>query len=343
MDENVRTEKNLYRILQGRLRLRCGGLVLLVKEPCMDLLEASFEAYDEAYDKAYRKGCYIKDELVEILIQHNLWTPLDDRDADNVEKEIEELKIEAFRNFYKPKDLARIKRAIKGKEKKFMNLKTKKQTLDHASCEGVATMTRWNWLLYKSTFFSDGTDYDWSYSIADIVRLYNSARLGSADYRELARYDRWRSLWSAGQNRDILGKPVCQFTRDQAFLCSFTKMYDSVHEHPDSPDERVIDDDICLDGWFLVQKRKRDKDKKQREVDQLITNPKISNSGEVFVMARDNEDAESIHKLNNPLAMQTMRDRNAKIKEGGRIKHTELNDVQVDIQLQRNQQFKERR
>ena len=53
-------EKTLYRILQGRLRLTLGDLVLYVYEPTPELIEESFDIYDEAYKKAYFLGVYIK-------------------------------------------------------------------------------------------------------------------------------------------------------------------------------------------------------------------------------------------------------------------------------------------
>ena len=82
-------EKTLYRILQGRLRLTLGDLVLYVHEPTPELIEESFDIYDEAYKKAYFRGVYIKKELVEILVNNDLWSPFDDREAEKIEKQIE--------------------------------------------------------------------------------------------------------------------------------------------------------------------------------------------------------------------------------------------------------------
>ena len=61
-------EKTLYRILQGRLRLTLGDLVLYVYEPTPELIEESFDIYDEAYKKAYFRGVYIKKELMNLQI-----------------------------------------------------------------------------------------------------------------------------------------------------------------------------------------------------------------------------------------------------------------------------------
>ena len=44
-------------------------------------------------------------------------------------------------------------------------------------------------------------------------------------------------------------------------------MYDNIQESMDCPTEDVINDDDMLDGWFIVQNRKREKDKKEKDVD----------------------------------------------------------------------------
>ena len=112
-------------------------------------------------------------------------------------------------------------------------------------------------------------------------------------------------------------------------------MYDNVYESPESPNEKVLEDDDCLDGWFIVQKRKYEKGKKQKEVDDMITNPKIANSQEVFVVAKDNEAAQEIYGLNNPLARSTIQNRKNVIDEAdGDISFTKFHDVRQDIAME---------
>tara|TARA_R110000751_G_scaffold176980_1_gene283208 strand:+ start:116 stop:496 length:381 start_codon:yes stop_codon:yes gene_type:complete len=113
-------------------------------------------------------------------------------------------------------------------------------------------------------------------------------------------------------------------------------MYDNVYESPDSPNEKIIEDDDCLDGWFVAQKRKYEKDKKQQEVDSMIKNPKIANSQEVYVVAPDNQAAQEIYDLNDPAARNTIRNRQAVIDgaEGEQISFTEFQDVRQDIAMQ---------
>ena len=89
----------------------------------------------------------------------------------------------------------------------------------------------------------------------------------------------------------------------------------------------------------MFQKRKEERDKKQSEIDGMITNEKIRNSDEIYVVAQNREDASEIYNINDPTARNIIRERDEKItgKEG--MKFTELNDVQRQLQIERNKKF----
>ena len=324
-------QKTLYRILRGRLRFRRGDLVLFIKEPSQELLYDSFEIYDEAYEKAYFNGVYVKDEIIQVLMEQRLWSPFDDRECDDLEEQIEDLKVTAFRSFYRKKELVGIKRYIRMVEKKLARARSKKHLLDHISCDGVGNYTRWNWVMSKSVFYEDGKPFDWNgASIPQIVAHYEGSIISGATYRQIARNDPWRSMWANGKKQsDVFGKPAVELTKDQLALCSYSGMYDSVYESPDSPDEKIIDDDDCLDGWFIVQRRKYDRDKKEREVDYLIRNPKIAASQEIFLMAGSQEEADNITGLNSAHGKNIIQSRDAALNAEGSMKHADMPDMKI--------------
>jgi hypothetical protein len=331
-------EKTLYRILQGRLRLTLGDLVLYVYEPTLELLEESHDIYDEAYKRAYFRGVYIKKELTEILVNNDLWSPFDDREADKIEKQIDDLKVEAFQSFFNSKKLRGVKANIRLMERSLYKYKAKKMALDHTSCEGVASFSKSVWLISQTTKLKDGSHYNWkNFPISVIMDHYSSEQISTEIFRAIARRDPWRAMWSNGKKQsNLLGKPSCQFTRDQLNLCTYSSLYDNVYESPDSPNEKIVEDDDCLDGWFVVQKRKYAKDKKQQEVDSMITNPKIANSQEVFVVAPDSQGAQEIYDLNDMSARSTIRNRQNTIHEaeGEQVSFTKFHDVRQDIAME---------
>ena len=119
-------------------------------------------------------------------------------------------------------------------------------------------------------------------------------------------------------------------------------MYDNVYESMDRPPDKVVEDDICLDGWFVEQKRKHERERKQKEVDALTQNPKIANSQEVFVMASNQDSANQIYDLNDPLARATIKNRNTQIDQvrntTGGLDFRELHDIKQDMAIQGRQE-----
>tara|TARA_R100000988_G_C3935364_1_gene133488 strand:+ start:52 stop:432 length:381 start_codon:yes stop_codon:yes gene_type:complete len=119
-------------------------------------------------------------------------------------------------------------------------------------------------------------------------------------------------------------------------------MYDNVNQHPESPSDKIIEDDECLDGWFIYQKRKQEKEKKQSEIDGMISNSKIRNSDEIYIMAKDKDDAAQIQNINDPTARNVARERERKIDQLGeeeQLRESDLPDQKRRIQQERNKMF----
>ena len=90
---------------------------------------------------------------------------------------------------------------------------------------------------------------------------------------------------------------------------------------------------------FIVKRRKYEKVKKQREVDDMIKNPKIANSQEVFVVASDQAAANEVYGLNNPISRGVVRSRQQQIQNSDDyISFQQFNDVKQDISIQRAQE-----
>ena len=79
--------------------------------------------------------------------------------------------------------------------------------------------------------------------------------------------------------------------------------------------------------------------KKEKELDDSISNDKIKNSQELFVMANNVEKAKDIVNMNNERGKSIIRSRDEQIKEAGQISATKFHDIQQQIQMQAHQQF----
>jgi len=301
----------------------------------------SIDIYDEAYDAAYGKGLYLKDEIEDMLYQSNLYSFFDDQDLEKYKKDLENLKVDAFKSFRRPKDLGRIKFQIRQLEEKMAKISRKKNQYDHITCEGYATFAQWNWIIENSTFFSDtGKKFDWTkITVTDLMSYYESNAISSSDFRRIARSDQWRPIWLLGKKAgNLFDRPASLLTRDQVTLCSYSMMYDSVYESTESPPEKVIEDDDCLDGWFIDQKKKQERAKKQQEADSIISsNPKIANASEVFLVAGSKEEIEHIESLNSFQSRMIKDTRMAQLRSKGEIKSDlEFADVQREQIMEQN-------
>ena len=69
---SIDIEKNLYRIIQGRLRYKVrDGLVLYIHEPTPEIIYKSHEVYDDVYNECYWKGVYVEEEIIPILLEND--------------------------------------------------------------------------------------------------------------------------------------------------------------------------------------------------------------------------------------------------------------------------------
>lgn len=333
-------ENLLYRIIQGRLRLSFLGPDIYLYEPDNDILEESYDIYKEAYDEAYFSGTYIKEELKEVLFNNEMWSPEDDEKAKKAEEEIERLKVYAYENWYNVPLLKGAKAGIRNHEHIYKKYKSRFHLLDHISCEGVASLAKSVWIVSKTIKNRSAETIDSSdMPLTKIMEYYNNKAITSSEFRYIARNDPFRGMWVSGKRHSgVFNKAAIDLTRDQLSLCQFSSMYDNVNESSESPPQDVIDDDDCLDGWFIVQRREYEKNKNKREMEQRLGNSKIANSQEVFLMAQDGHTAKKINDMNNVVGKSIIANRNAQIDSAGQVKHTQLSDVRQDLSAQRHQQ-----
>jgi hypothetical protein len=317
----------MYRIIRGRYPLRVGDSVFLFTEPDSALIAESYGKYDEVYAVAWGDGAYTEGELEALLLEQGIWSPFEDRMMKQKQDRIDELKLQAYHSFLNKKELGKTRRQIRFVEEEVENMLRTKHKLDSMSCHTIAETARMRWLISNS--ISGQVD---SQKLLDV---YNENILGTVEVREVAKLPQWRNMWGASEKCRLFDKLAVDLSSDQLSLISYSKMYDNVYEHPERPVEDLIMDNDCLDGWFVFQKRKVEKQKTEKEVDSVIRNPKIRNSQEVYVMASSKEDAERINNMNSAHSQNIMKQRSQMIEDKGRVKQGQFTDVKQEIEMQK--------
>jgi hypothetical protein len=117
-------------------------------------------------------------------------------------------------------------------------------------------------------------------------------------------------------------------------------MYDNIQESPECPSKEVIEDDDLLDGWFIIQAKKRENDRIAQEFDNGTKSDKIKNSSEVFIVSKDKKTAEKINSMNSLQALKIKQQRANTIKERGSVEQQNFADERLNIQMQQTNQYR---
>jgi hypothetical protein len=286
---------------------------------------------DEKYNDWIRE-----ENAIKAMIFLGLWTDETEIMIQKLDKTIDNLKVELYNNFLNKSKHPKIRESIRSYESQKDRLLGVKQDFVAHTLEGYAasvkneyiisqTLYKDSKLVFKDISGSDANSYQYFNSL---VQEINSNIISVPIFKSISRSGLWRSYWNANKN-NILKDSVINWTDEQRSLINITKMYDSVYEHPECPDDKVIEDDDMLDGWMIVQKRKINKQKKEATLEKA--DPRLRNAQEVFIIADGTEEAEEILEMNSLEAKMRLKEKFAFIdQQQGPIDELQLPDVRRD-------------
>jgi hypothetical protein len=323
-------------IRNGKLKINQDNIVVYIHPPTLDQLLESCLIYNEAYDKAYSDEMMTEDDINCWMKENGIWTLYDDNLEDQYKKNLEELKIEIFNMRNEEKKVKRIKSLIRESEYKLLSHSNKKHVYYQNTCEGIAHIEKLSWLI-KNTTYSDNKLYNFDeISLQYVTDEWQSSFLSDTKLRDIARNDPWKSLWVIRENsKNALfnNPPNTELTHNQKNLLIWSQMYDNIQESVDCPVKEVIEDDDMLDGWFIIQNRKRDAELLNKDFENDTKNEKIKTSSEVFVVASDEKRIKSIENMNSDSAKMIKKQRNLAITQNKEILEQDLPDKKIEIEL----------
>lgn len=326
-------------------RIFCGYLIFNLNNENYKLISANLPIKYEAQilynsiinDEKYND--WIREEnLDNLLVYLNLWTKDTNMIVKDIEKKIDNNKVEYYTHFKFSDKKKNIKKNLDNYKKQLNTILNHKEELYSNTLEGYANSIKNEFIITRTLYkndklvFNNSRDENNYLLFNSVVSELNKHTINISSFKKIARDNIWRSYWNIKKN-DVF---TSDLTDDQRTLVGISQMYDRVYEHPDCPSDEIIDDDDALDGWMIVQKRKTEKDKKQQQVDSL--NPKLKNAQEVFLFANNNEEAQEIVGLNNLEGLNRMKSKINHINKFGLTEESQLPDVQIDLRNQLNQQ-----
>ena len=331
------------RIRSGIVPVSNNHATVYVHAPTMiQSLEAGRLAMS-AYDKALYEGMMTQDQMEEWMIDHGLWSYEEEQRMEGIQDDIKRLRKEIYTNRDNERLRERIRLYIRAGERGYTDLAMKKAEYTLNTCEGLALAAKYKFIIKNCCTTVDGEPYGFEDMTVDFVSSqYQTSSLSEKELREIAREEPWKSTWSVyGKSENMLfNNKDRELTQDQKSILIWSTMYDNIQEHLECPSEEVIKDDDVLDGWFVVQKEKREQEKLEAEMTGELTNEKIKNSHEVYMIADNDKRKSKIEKMNNSTSAMFKKQREALVEARGAAQQNEFFDEKIGIRAQQGQMFK---
>jgi hypothetical protein len=332
----------LYRIFSGTTRLLIDGKRYIFKNPTAEDKYTAQEMYQQEIKRNRYENWHTKKTVLNFLQEQDIFTQEDEDRLKKMEDDIEELKFQLFTSMLNVEKSKFIRLTLSRTRTIMSNLISAKGCLDHTTKEGYASLVKTQYLTSRSLFDEDSERLPNSACAPELIEKamleVSRSSVSQAELRELARSEPWRAYWgSSGKQGVFSGIPI-DYTEDQRSLILYSKMYDGAYEHPECPDDDVINDDDLFDGWMIHQRRQREGDKKKKSIEASI-NEKQRNAEELYVVAPDTKEANKINELNSPSAKNKRRRRDINLRKKGTMREAELPDKKQEIIMQANRQF----
>ena len=336
-----------YQIASGLKFITIEGQRYKLVPPSKEVRVLAEHIYQETLH-SLRFETFITTEKAALLLRKlNKWNPSDEEDLKKLETHLEDRKVDLYNALYDAERQDRLRRAIKVAKSSLNNALGRKHALDHMTLDYHANLTKKKFITAMSLRNSDGeaiySENSLSYSdstvLEGVINFLDGDIITIEEFRELARTDPWRTMWSLGKEGCLSSSPM-EWTDDQKTLVTFAKMYDNAYQSMECPPDNVFEDDDMFDGWLISQKRDREKGKNTQHVDKMKG---ISDKAqEVFVFAPTREDADKIYDLNDEHSRMKVQQREKFIEQQGSVPASELPDTKMELRMQAMREAKDK-
>jgi hypothetical protein len=329
----------VHRILSGKTVFQYNNILYELHKPSLELRLQSDLIYQEAYASNLYDNFWLLEDIPNLAIEIGLLDLNYKKNIERIEKILENNKLELFQQYFdltkRKKNKLRIEQTKKQVNKLYQDL----HYLDYLSLEHYCEKIKNEFLIthclyyvkdFKLVFNYKNIEYN---TFNSIMSEISNNIIPIETYKQIARHEYWKNLW-ANNKFNILNEPVNQWSDEQKTIFNISTMYDKIYEHPEAPVEDIIADDDALDGWMIHQRRENLKQKQEKGVDTMLSD-KVRNSSEIFLMAPNKEQAETIKEFNSEHSLRRMQQKIDFVKsQQGPIKEAQLPDVREDIREQ---------
>lgn len=323
--------KDLYKILSGKILVKLNGSIITIGPFSFeDLYRAELYA-DEVFDQEFTSGCFTEVEIEDLLIENGWWSQEDLELFNKIPDILEQMKLDYFNNFHSESTKTYIKDNIKMQKDILYGLLEKKRYLYKYTCEYSRAQSYTNFLIENCSFI-DGNKVDFSrFSLTSLILKYNDELLSDEEIRDISKSQEFRFLWSA--HKESLSQDC--FSNMKTSLINWARVYDNVYESMDCPNEDIIQDNLALDGWFILRRKKREDERKKNAAESKL-GEKLSKAGEIFIPVKSQQEAKSIYDLNTAEAKRKLSLLEKDLKNNTSISDQNLTSNKQEIAMASN-------
>lgn len=319
------------------------GRSYYLSTPAPDVRFAAERIYVVTHEQALMDGLLSEREVNDMLKKYGTWNVEKAEQLDGLVKDIEELKVQLYQSYTRSDQIKKLKSALRDVQSYMGRLLTDRMSFDQFSAKSAATFAKQHFLVGSSIHRKQASTAkkvalrgNWWTSADDILIqtayvVLADYILSETDYRELARGFAWRTIWN---NRkacgNLFGRATINLSAQQRQLVMWSSIYDSVYKNSECPPDCVIEDDDTLDGWMILQKRKRDSELNKATVEGGIVNEKIRNSEEVYVLC-DEQNIKQVYDCNDITGKIRLRSILNQVQKEGHVDYMGLNDTKAEL------------
>jgi hypothetical protein len=324
-------EYYLYKIISGKTRLKIEDKDIEVLPPSFDDLLEATNIYTKTRNQAYLYGALSHDEMIDYMINRQLWSIEKDLELEKLPEQINNAKADLYDAYTRFQQLDIKRKVIDFLENKYGELLREKQTFDRFTIDGIAFFHKLSFLICV------GAHIDYYNPVINLNKLYlyfMNECIDDNSIRNIAKNYEWKQHWRMIKlGHKMFGDVL---TREQHSLISWSQFYDNIAESSECPPEEVIEDDDLLDGWCVTQRKKRKEEEKSK------LSERYGNAGEIFIPVATPEQAVKINELNTGQAHMIKRQREMVIQKHGIVQEQDMPDSKVLIKQQAINEFKNR-
>jgi hypothetical protein len=323
------------------------GTTYIVQNPTYKTILLAERIYHQEVSKNRFSGWMTDRMNKAFLIKKGKITPQIDENLKELNKRLEDLKLDLYRSAFRVEFQKQFRKSIQQIKDKIVQLTVLRHSFDHITVKGFAGVARGQFLVGLSTLNSFGEqlwecmdDVDFEL-LNKLISSINDQRLTESEAREIARTNPWRGYWDT-HHESAFDSSSMELNDDQKTVILFSRMYDNAYKHQDCPTDDIIKDDDMFDGWIVEQRRKSDKAKVEGQV-QDVLGGRHKKAQEIFIPAGSKADADKINMLNSPQSQIVKKQREVFLDkmEGRAVPDGKLPDKQMEMRRQVTQKFKD--